>query len=146
MAAFDAYVAGVRRREAAAFAAGVPAWRRVVYRCRGEERRRYEIRVSAAATRTGAIELACECLTGSVSDFRRDAARAVIELPRARLAADDAAPAAARQWCQSVLGQCAAAIMEAEAGVDPALAAPAPAVPLAAYHAMPVDVSALAQV
>ena len=149
MAAFDRYVAGVRRREAAAVGAGVPAWRRVVYRCRtqcspdpGGGRKRYEVRVSAAATRRARSSLPASASRAASPTFA-----ATRPKPSSSCrGADDAAPAAARQWCQSVLGQCAAAIMEAEAGVNPALAAPAPAVPLAAYHAMPVDVSALAQV
>jgi len=139
MAAFSRFMAAARQREAAAEAAdAVPQWRRLAYRAGGvENAKRYEVRVvvspcTTAPATTGTIELWCECLAGSLSEFRRDSAAPLIELPRKRVAAVGADACAARQWCQNVLSQCAAAIMEAEMGIDPAPAAPATPAPVCA--------------
>ena len=120
----------------------IPQWRRLAYRaCGTDDGRRYEVRVVVAPTSpapatTGAIELRCECLHGSVSDFVRDTAPHLIELPRKRVAVERTDRDAARQWCQNVLSQSAAAIMEADLGVDPT---PAPdCTPLAAPACAPL--------
>ena len=180
MAEFHRFMAAARQREAAAGAAdAVPQWRRLAYRAGGVgsvggagKGRRYEVRIAVslagsskagseeqgvaacsllAAPRSLLLELRCECLSGSLSDFRRDSAPALIELPRKRVASGAHAAYkntdvnAARQWCQGVLGQSAAAIMEAEMGIDPApgrgpaaVHAPLCAVPAAVDIDMPM--------
>jgi hypothetical protein len=128
IADFTCFLAVQRQREQDAEAAvAPPQWRRLAYAARGtDDARRYEVRVVVAPTSTGTIELGCECLHGSVSDFRRDSAPALIELPRKRVAdgcgcgrRKDTDRDAARQWCQNVLSQSAAAIMEATMGIEP---------------------------
>jgi hypothetical protein len=61
--------------------------------------------------------LRCECLSGSLADFRRDSAPALIDIARKRVAAVNTDRDVARQWCQAALSQCAAAIMEATLGL-----------------------------
>ena len=85
-------------------------------------------------------------LSGSLSDFRRDSAPALDRASPQRCVASGAHAAykntdvnAARQWCQGVLGQSAAAIMEAEMGIDPA-PAPGPAAVHAPLCAVPAAV------
>jgi hypothetical protein len=154
MAQFNRFLAAQRQREAAARAADlVPAWRRLAYRAGGVgsaggagKGKRYEVRVVVSPCTAGpatkapttiepsALELRCECLHGSLSDFRRDSAPALIELPCKRVAAAAADRDAARQWCARVLSRSAEARLAANLGpggnVDPGRAsdcAPGPA-------------------
>jgi hypothetical protein len=150
IAQFNRFMADERQRaEAAEPNTKIPAWRRLAYRAAGVENgKRYEVRVvvspcTAAPTATGTmepstLELRCECLHGSLSDFRRDSAPALIELPRKRVAAAGADRDAARQWCARVLSRSAEALMAANLGpggnIDPGRASDCPAGP-AAVHA-----------
>jgi hypothetical protein len=124
MAEFSRFLAGQQQSKSEAEATQiVPQWRRLAYRAHGtDDGKHYEIRLVAAPTTTGPntgglVELWCDCLSGSASDFRRDSAPALIELPRKRASVQSTDHDAARQWCQNVLSQSAAAIMEATMGV-----------------------------